>query len=77
MASDSHPELSPEYSHAHKIAARELAKYCQEFDRWRTAERCLVGLAPDPRKRGMLAPHLAGKPAPSGSPEGSQLSSRG
>ena len=64
MESDSNPELSSEYSHAHKIAAKELIKYCQEFDRWRTAAGCIAGLAQDPRKRGMLAPRPAERPAP-------------
>ena len=58
MESDSYPDLSPEHAYAHKIAAKELVKYCLEFDRWRTAERCIVGLAPDPRRRGMLVPRL-------------------
>ena len=35
MASDSLPDLSPEQEFAHKLAAQELAKYCQEFSRWR------------------------------------------
>ncbi len=64
MELNSYPDLSPEYSNAHKIAARELAKYCQEFDRWRRAERFSAGLAQDPRRRGMLVPHLAVRPAP-------------
>ncbi len=59
-----YPDLSPEYLNAHKIAARELAKYCQEFDRWLRTERFSAGLAPDPRRRGMLAPRLAVRPAP-------------
>jgi len=65
MESYSYPDLSPEYSNAHKIAARELAKYCQEFDRWRTTvDRRIAGLAQDPRSRGMLAQHLPGRPVP-------------
>lgn len=35
MPSDLLPELSPEQKFAHKLAAQELAKYCQEFSRWR------------------------------------------
>jgi len=50
MELNSYPDLSPEYFNAHKIAAKELAKYCQEFDRWRTAERRSAGLAQDPRR---------------------------
>ena len=64
MEFNSYPDLSPEYFNAHKIAAKALAKYCQEFDRWRTAERRNAGPAQDPRRRGMLAPHLAVRPAP-------------
>jgi hypothetical protein len=64
MEFDSYPDLSPEYSYAHKIAAKELAKYCQEFDRWRTAERRSDVPTQDPRRRGMLVPHPAGTPAP-------------
>ena len=65
MEFNSYPDLSPEYSKAHKIAAKELVKYCQEFDRWRTtAERRSAGPAQDPRRRGMLVPHLAVRPAP-------------
>ncbi len=63
MDFDSYPDLSSEYLNAHKIAARELAKYCQEFDRWLTAERRITGRAQDPRRRGMLAPHLTVRPA--------------
>jgi len=64
MDFDSYPDLSPEYFNAHKIAARELVKYCKEFDRWLTTERRIVGRAQDPRRRGMLVPHPALRPAP-------------
>ena len=64
MESNSLPDLSPEHSYAHKIAAKELAKYCQEIARWRTAERRNSGLAQDARRRGMPSPHLAGRLAP-------------
>jgi len=63
MESNSYPDLSPEYSNAHKIAAMELVKYCQEFDRWRRAKWGSEGLAPDPRRRGMLTPPLPGRAA--------------
>jgi len=63
MEFNSYPDLSSEYSDAHKIAARELIKYCQEFERWRTAERCSTGPAQDPRRRGMLVPHRPESPA--------------
>ena len=39
MPSDSFPDLSPEEEFAHKLAAQELAKYCQEFSRWRKTRR--------------------------------------
>jgi hypothetical protein len=58
------PDLSPQYFSAHKIAAREMVKYCQEFDRWLAAERFSAGLTQDPRRRGMLVPHLAVRQAP-------------
>jgi len=35
MPSDSLSRLSPEQEFAHKLAAQELAKYCQDFSRWR------------------------------------------
>ena len=67
MESDSYPDSSADNSYAHKIAAKELVKYCLEFDRWRTAGGCIVRRAPDPRRRGMLIPHLPGRQTP---PEG-------
>ena len=63
MESDSYPDLSPEHSYAQQNAAKELVKYCLEFDRWRTAERRNSGLAKDPRRGGMLAPRLPGRAA--------------
>ena len=35
MALDSLLHLSPEQEFALKLAAQELATYCQEFSRWR------------------------------------------
>jgi len=64
MEFNSYPDLSPEYSYAHKIAAKELLKYCQEFNRWRTAQRRSEVPTQDPRRRGMLLPHVAGKLTP-------------
>jgi hypothetical protein len=64
MEFNSYPDLSPEHSYAQKNAAKELVKYCLEFDRWRTTERRSAGLAQDPRRRGMLVPHVAVRPAP-------------
>ena len=45
MALDSLPHLSPEQEFAHKLAAQELAKYCQEFSRWRKSKKgqCSLG----------------------------------
>jgi hypothetical protein len=65
MEFSSYPDLSPEHSYAQENAAKELVKYCLEFDRWRIrAERRGAGLAQDPRKRGMLVTHLAVWPTP-------------
>ena len=38
MPSDPLSHLSPEQESAHKLAARELAKYCQDFSRWRESK---------------------------------------
>jgi hypothetical protein len=38
MTPDSYPHLSPEQEFAHKFAAQELAKYCQELSRWRKSK---------------------------------------
>lgn len=64
MEFNSYSGLSSEYSNAHKIAARELIKYCQEFDSWYEAGRRMEVRAQDLRGRGMLVPHTAGGPAP-------------
>ena len=64
MDFNSYPDLSPEYFNAHKTAARELAKYCQEFDRWLITDRRIAARGQDPRRRGMLVPHPAVRLAP-------------
>jgi hypothetical protein len=64
MESNSLPDLSPEHSYAHKIAAKELAKYCQEIARWRTAQRVSSGLVHSPQRREIPVPRLNGKPGP-------------
>ena len=64
MEFNSLPDLSPEHSYAHKIAAKELAKYCQEFARSRTAKRGSGGFVHSPRMRDILVPHLNEKPEP-------------
>lgn len=45
MPSDPLSHLSPEQESAHKLAARELAKYCQDFSRWRKSKegQCSLG----------------------------------
>jgi hypothetical protein len=45
MPSDSLSHLSPEQESAHKLAAHELAKYCQDFWRWRKSKegQCSLG----------------------------------
>jgi hypothetical protein len=39
MEWDSLPHLSSEREFAYKLAAQELAKYCEEFSRWRESEK--------------------------------------
>jgi GH24 family phage-related lysozyme (muramidase) len=39
MLSDPLPHLSPEQISSHQLAARELAKYCQDFARWRKTKQ--------------------------------------
>jgi hypothetical protein len=64
MAFDSLTDLSPEHAYAHRIAAKALAKYCQEFARWRAAERVSTGLPQSKRPQGMLVTPLTEKPDP-------------
>ena len=54
MTSDSLPHLSPEQEFAHKLAAQELAKYCQEFSRWRKSKGRSAVSEKSPRAQGML-----------------------
>jgi len=44
MASHTLPDSSPDQDFAQKLAARELAKYCQEFSRWRRTRLGRVAL---------------------------------
>jgi len=44
MPSESLSDLSAEQVSAHKFAARELARYCQEFSRWRKTKRGAIAL---------------------------------
>jgi hypothetical protein len=56
MPSVSRPNLSPEQEFAHKLAARELAKYCQEFSRWRITKRGHAATEEFQRAQGKLVP---------------------
>jgi hypothetical protein len=58
MPSDSFPDLSSEEELARKLAAQELAKYCQEFSRWRKTKRGRAIL-----DRPLPAPGTPGTPA--------------
>jgi hypothetical protein len=64
MTSDSLPNLSPEQEFAHKLAARELAKYCQELSRWRKSKggQCSLGKVSAPA--GYAGDTSVKKPAP-------------
>jgi hypothetical protein len=64
MEFESYPDLSPENSYAHKIAAKELVKYCEEFARWRTAKRGRAVSAKSPRTRENVVPGLNEQPGP-------------
>jgi hypothetical protein len=64
MESDSYPDLSPEQLYAHKVAAKELVKYCEEFARWRTAKWGRARSVQSPRMRENLVPRLNEKPGP-------------
>jgi hypothetical protein len=64
MASDSLPDLSPEQEFAHKLAAQELAKYCQEFSRWRMTKWGSAASAKSQRAQGTLVPPHTEKPDP-------------
>jgi len=56
MPSDSFPDLSPEEKLARKLAAQELAKYCQEFSRWRKTKRGAAALNKPSPAHGPLSP---------------------
>ena len=63
MPSESFPDLSSEQEFAHKIAAQELAKYCQDFSRWRRAKRGRAALEKSQPEQGVMDPPLK-KPDP-------------
>jgi hypothetical protein len=62
MPSGSLPDLTPEQKFARKLAAQELAKYCQEFSRWRKTKRGSAALDKSLRAQGALAPPPMKKP---------------
>jgi len=64
MSSDFLPEFSLEQEFAHKLAAQELAKYCEEFARWRRTKKDWAVMDKSAPKRGMLVPPATRKPAP-------------
>ena len=57
MSPDTLPDLSPELAYALRIAARELARYCEEFALWRKTTRGSLAVQCLPRRE-MLLPHL-------------------
>ena len=68
MSSDLLPYLSPEQISAHQLAARELARYCQDFARWRKTRRGRAAV------NNALAPRRAPGEAPVKKPELPSLS---
>ena len=64
MPSDLLADLSPEQQFARKLAAQELAKYCQEFSRWRKTKRGSATPDKSLRAQGTLLPPRMKKPAP-------------
>jgi GH24 family phage-related lysozyme (muramidase) len=54
MSSDTLPDSSPEQNFARELAARELAKYCQEFSRWRKTKRGRAAVDNSPAARRTL-----------------------
>jgi hypothetical protein len=62
MPSDSLPDLSPEQKCARRLAAQELANYCQELSRWRETKRGSAASDKSPRPQRTLAPPPLKKP---------------
>jgi len=62
MSSDPLPDLSPEQKFAHKLAAQELAKYCEEFSRWRKTKRGSAAVDQSLPRGGRLIPVPAREP---------------
>ena len=65
MPSESLQDLSPEQKFARKLAAQELAKYCQEFSRWRKTKRGSAALDNSLPAQSTLGPPPIKKPDPS------------
>lgn len=65
MASNFLPDFSPEHARAHRIAAKELFRYWQEFARWRTAERVSASAPRSLQPKGMPVTPLRETPDPS------------
>ena len=63
MTPDSLPHLSPEQEFAHKLAAQELAKYCQEFSRWRKSKGRSAASEKPQRAQGGIASHEEARPS--------------
>jgi len=63
MPSESFPDLSSEQESAHKIAAQELARYCQDFSRWRKTKRGRAASEKSQPAQGVLVPPMK-KPDP-------------
>jgi len=63
MSQNTVPELSPDRAYALKLAARELARYCEEFALWRKTKRGCLAVQSLPRPK-MPLPHLMRNPPP-------------
>jgi hypothetical protein len=62
MLSESPANLSPDQIFARKFAAQELAKYCQEFSRWRKTKRASAALDKSSILQGPQGPLSMKKP---------------
>jgi len=65
MPSESLPDVSSEQLQAHKLAAQELVKYCEEFSRWRKTKRGSAAFERSLRARDTLGGPPMKKPDPS------------
>jgi hypothetical protein len=64
MTLDPRPNLSPEQEVAHKLAAQELAKYCQELSRWRRSKGGQCSLRKVSAPAGHAGKAILKKPVP-------------